>query len=253
MNSENEYNEVTTRFYDIVYDKILDKSGLNFYLEEIADAGGPILEVGVGTGRIFVPALHKGADIYGIDQSNFMLAKLKEKINEEDYRRISHQDVREFMLDKKFKLIIAPFRVFGHLYSVDDQLKAFNKIYYHLEEGGKFIFDLFVPDIKKLTDERNDLLEFDGEYEPGKKLQRFATIRNDYINQTLNVTFKYVWQENNEVKQDEYDFLLRYYFRYELENLIGRTKFKLEKIYGDFHRNELSNQSKDFVIICSKN
>ncbi len=67
------YKEVEVRFYDVVYDSILDKSGLNFYLEEIANAGGAVLEAGTGTGRIFVPALNNGADTYGIDQSKLIL------------------------------------------------------------------------------------------------------------------------------------------------------------------------------------
>ena len=45
---------------------------------------------------------------------------------------------------------------------------------------------------------------------------------------------------------------MRYYFRFEVENLIARTKFKLIKIYGDFKRSELSNKSNEFVVICEK-
>ncbi|MDQ3022241.1 MAG: class I SAM-dependent methyltransferase [Bacteroidota bacterium] len=247
-----EYSEAVVRFYDVVNDKILDKSGLNFYLKEIANAGGAVLEVGAGTGRIFVPALQSGADIYGIDQSELMLKKLKEKISKEDSFRVSLQDVRKLSLKKKFKLIVSPFRVFQHLHSIEDQIKALNKIYEHLEEGGKFIFDVFVPNLGNLIKERNDVPEFDGEYEPGRKLQRFATIKHNYIEQILDITFKFIWDENGEQRKDDSKFSLRYFFRYELENLIGRTKFKLDKMYGDFNRGELNNDSKDFVIVCLK-
>lgn len=251
MNSDYKYNEVTVRFYDVVYDKLLDKSGFNFYLNEIRNTKGKILEVGVGTGRIFVPALSEGADVYGIDQSVFMLNKLKEKLSEKDLSRISLQDVREFSLKEKFELIIAPFRVFGHLFSPEDQIKALNKISEHLEDQGRFIFDLFVPDLKRLSKDADDLYDFEGEYEPGKSLKRYASIRNNYIDQTIGVTFKYVWDEDGEEKRDEYFTPLRYYFRYELENLIARSNLKLDKIYGGFDNSELSIQSKDFVIICS--
>jgi len=252
MSNEYYYNETVTRFYDPVYDKVLSKDGLKFYHEEIMDIKGAVLEAGVGTGRIFVPALQSGADIYGIDYSEMMLRKLKEKISGKDYNRVSHQDMREFSLDKKFKLVISPFRVFQHLLTINDQLKALNRIYEHLEPGGKLIFDVFNPDLKRLTQDADNIPEFNGEYEQGKKLQRFATIRYDNINQILNLTFKFVWDENGSEKTDEFSTPLRYYFRYELENLIARTKFKLEKIYGDFKRNELSNQSKEFVVVCSK-
>ncbi|MCI0448599.1 MAG: class I SAM-dependent methyltransferase [Chlorobi bacterium] len=105
MDKEYYYNETVTRFYDAVYDKILNKSGLEFYLQEIAKINGAVLEAGAGTGRIFVPVLQSGVDIYGIDYSEQMLSRLKEKISENDHYRVSVQDMRDFSLDRKFTLV----------------------------------------------------------------------------------------------------------------------------------------------------
>ena len=119
MNEYN-YNEATVRFYDVLYDQLTGvlKSGkerADFYLEEISGAKGAVLEAGVGTGMIFVPALAEGADIYGIDKSELMYEKVMAKLNETDRSRITLQDIRDFRLDKKFSLVISPFRVFQHL------------------------------------------------------------------------------------------------------------------------------------------
>jgi SAM-dependent methyltransferase len=252
MDKEYYYNETVTRFYDPVYDRILNKSGLEFYLQEISGEKSPVLEAGAGTGRVFVPALQSGADIYGIDYSEQMLGRLREKISEKDYHRLSVQDMRSFSLERKFSLVISPFRVFQHLLTVDDQLKALVRIYEHLESGGRLIFDVFCPDLKRLINDADNVPEFDGEYENGKKLQRFASIKYDNINQILNLTFKFVWDENGGQKTDEFSTPLRYYHRFELENLIARTKFKLENIYGDFKRSKLTNDSKEFVVVCRK-
>ncbi|HEY3250303.1 MAG TPA: class I SAM-dependent methyltransferase, partial [Ignavibacteria bacterium] len=219
---------------------------------EIKNTKGPVLEAGVGTGRIFVPALKGSADIYGIDYSEQMLCRLKEKINEKEHHRISKQDIRSFKLDKKFDLVISPFRVFQHFLSIEDQLNALNCIYEHLNPGGRLIFDVFNPDLKRITQDADNVLEFDGEYEPGKKLKRFSSVRYDNINQILGITFKFVWDENGEEKEDEFYTLLRYYFLYELENLIGRTKFRLDNIYGGFDRSKLNNDSKEFIVVCRK-
>lgn len=249
---EYKYNECISRFYDIVYDRPAFEPALNFYLKEISQTDGASLEIGVGTGRIFVRALEKGADIYGIDQSELMLEKLKKKISAEDYARVTKQDVREFKLDKKFKLIFAPFRIFSHLIKVDDQLKALNRIYDQLEDGGRFIFDVFVPDLSRLLTDVENLKEFDGEYEPGKKLERYASMNYDNINQISNLTFKFVWDEDGETRTDECYFPFRYYYRFEIENLIARAGFNLEKIYGNFEKSELNETSKDFVVVCVK-
>jgi SAM-dependent methyltransferase len=241
------------RFYDVVYDKMLNKDGINFYLREISNTKGPVLEAGVGSGRIFVPALNNGADIYGIDQSELMLKNLRAKINEKDHHRVSVNDMRDFSLSKKFDLVISPFRVFQHLLTIEDQLGALNCIYEHLNDGGRLIFDAFNPDLNRITKDAVDVLEFEGEYEPEKKLKRFSSVKPDGINQILNVTFKFIWDDNGKEREEEFFTPLRYYFRFELENLIGRTKFKLENIYGDFKRSEFSKNPKEFIVVCSKN
>ncbi len=253
MSNEYYYNDTVTRFYDAVYESMIHlKSGQEFYLEEIKNTNGAVLEAGVGTGRIFVPALEAGADIYGIDYSENMLQRLKEKITPENYYRLSQNDIRDFSLDKKFQLVISPFRVFQHLLTVEDQLKTLNCIYEQLEPGGRLIFDVFNPDFRRMINPAENVLEFDGEYEPCQSLKRYCTVKYDYTQQQMDLQFVFVWVENGIVKTDTFSTPLRYYFRYELENLIGRTKFKLEKIYGNFNRSELNEKSNDFIVVCRK-
>src|SRR5690349_7408737 len=107
MSNEYYYNEVVTRFYDPVYNAMKSlNGGSEFYLNEIKNAHGAVLEAGVGTGRIFTSALEAGADIYGVDYSENMLLRLKEKISQDEHYRVSQNDIRDFKLDKKFRLII---------------------------------------------------------------------------------------------------------------------------------------------------
>jgi len=254
--NEYKYTEATVRFYDVLYDQFTGvlrggKERTDFYLGEIARTDNAILEAGVGTGMIFVHALQNGADIYGIDNSELMYNKVRSKLDMNEQHRITLQDIRDFKLEQKFGLIISPFRVFQHLLTIDDQLKALDSIYNHLEDGGRLIFDLFCPDLTRLHSEINEMLEYEGEYEKGKYLRRYFSVKPDYINQTQHITFKYVWDEDGE-KSSEYYFPMRYYFRFEIENLIARTKFKLDNIYGDFKKGKLSNKSNEFVVVCSK-
>lgn len=254
---EYKYNEATVRFYDVVYDNLsgLERGGkerAEFYREEIEKSKGTILEAGVGTGMIFVPALRNGADIYGIDHSELMFKKLSSKLSKEEVGRISLQDVRNFNLDKKFRLIISPFRVFQHMVTIEDQFNALRQIHDHLEEGGQFIFDVFCPAVERLNNVVEETLEFDSEYEPGKRIQRYFSVKPDYINQVQNITFKYVWDENDQEMSSEYSFPMRYFFRFELIHLLTRANFKVKEIFGNYKRGLLSNDSKDFVVVCEK-
>jgi SAM-dependent methyltransferase len=216
------------------------------------NSGGPVLEIGCGTGRIFTEAINKGVDIYGIDISKLMQNYLKKKIQRKDYFRLKLADVRKFNFGKGFNLIIVPFRMFSHLISVEDQLQALGNIHNHLRHGGRFIFDVFLPDLDLIKKGIENSIVFEGEHEPGKRLQRLQSSIPDYINQTQHVKFKDIWEETDGVHEDSFEFPMRYFFRYELEHLIARANLKLVKMNGDFHKNEINSSSKDMVCVCTK-
>ncbi|MBN2610973.1 MAG: class I SAM-dependent methyltransferase [Bacteroidales bacterium] len=247
-----EYPDTLARFYDVIYHSIRDHVDSDFFLNTIREAKGPVLEIGVGTGRFFASALQKGADIYGIDISKSMVEVLKKKLNPEYHSRVTVGDACYMKLKKKFNLIIAPFRVFSHVTTVEEQLVFLNNVWGHLNEGGKFIFDLFVPDPGLLHKGVDNVVDFEGEYEPGKKLRRISSSVPDIVNQLLDVTMRFEWQENDQWNTESWSFKMRFYFRYELEHLIRLSKLKLLNIYGDYAMNGLNRNSKEFILVCGK-
>ncbi|MEO8514542.1 MAG: class I SAM-dependent methyltransferase, partial [Ignavibacteria bacterium] len=203
IGNEYYYNETVTRFYDAVYENFPNLlSGMHFYLEEIKNTNGAILEAGCGTGRIFMQAFNSGADIYGIDYSKNMLSVLKAKLPVKEHHRIWIDDIRKFDSGKPYSLVISPFRVFQHLLTIEDQLNALNSIYNVLEPGGRLIFDVFNPDLKRITHPVENVLEFEGEYKPGHKLQRYSSVSYDNLNQQMDITFKFIWEEGGLEKTD---------------------------------------------------
>ena len=247
-----EYPEIIARFYDTIYHQVRDGVDNIYYLNKVRQAKGKVLEVGVGTGRLFTENLKAGADVYGIDSSAAMLDVLLRKLNKEQQGRVSLQNVTNFRFPFTFDLIIAPFRVFMHLLTKEEQLKALQNVYDHLNPGGRLIFDLFVPDIKVVDEGLKDYVDFEGEYEPGKKIQRIVSTNPDLITQLIHVRFLFVWDEDNDVKQGEWEVPMRFFFRYELEHLIERSNFEDYKIYGDFEENSLNSNSLEFLIHCFK-
>jgi SAM-dependent methyltransferase len=246
------YPDYFARFYDLIYHQIRDGVDDIFYLGKIKNAKGKVLEVGTGTGRLLSRALESGADIYGIDISPSMLDFLKAKLPSEHRKRISLQNIVDFKLDTKFDLIIAPFRVFMHLTEKEDQLKALNNVYDHLNKDGQFIFDVFVPDLKPLIKGLDNVTDFEGEYESGNRVKRIVSTNPDLINQIINITFRFEWNEGSSNYCQEWITPMRFFFRFELEHLAERSKFIKYNIAGDFQVNELKNDSKEFVLTCTK-
>jgi SAM-dependent methyltransferase len=246
------YPENFARFYDQIYHNVRDSVDSEYFLNEISFTKGKILEVGVGTGRLFMNALDRGADIHGLDISESMLNLLRKKLKKDQLERIGLQNVVDFHFDFKFDLILAPFRVMMHVLEKEEQLKAINNVYDHLETNGKFIFDVFVPDPAYLKKGFDNFTDFEGEYQKGKKVKRVVSSFPDLINQIIQVKFHLEWDEDDKVKSEDWTSPLRFFFRFELEHLIERSKFKEYKILGDYKGNFLNKESKEFIVVCKK-
>jgi SAM-dependent methyltransferase len=238
------------RFYDVVYQQVRDAADKSYYVNKLVSCSGPSLEVGVGTGRIFLEALNKGADVYGTDNSAEMLAVLRDKLDPHHHRRVRQCDLVNMELGKRFDLIIAPFRVLAHIIDIDDQIRALNTAYDHLAPGGVFIFDLYVPNLKLLLDGLPPTVDFDGEHAPGKRLRRMTSATSDLITQITSVTMAFAWEDEGRQYNREWSFPMRFFFRYELENLIPRSRLTLKAMYGDFAESALDSSSKEFLVHC---
>jgi len=246
------YPPVMAKFYDLIYDQVRSHVDHDFYLQRIMETRGPVLEVGSGTGRLLKDALARKADIYGIDISESMLKILKSKIPVEEHYRISCQSITDFVFEKKFKMILAPFRVFMHLTEIPEQTAALNHIAQYLENDGLFIFDVFVPNIRFLNEGTVQFSDFDGEYEPGKRMKRFIQSDYDVLNQRINLEMKFRWEENDQWLEDTWRSQMRFFWRYELELLIAASGLSLVTIYGDFQKGALDYSSQDFIVVCKR-
>jgi len=247
-----EYPAVFSKYYDIIYDRVDTGLSRDVYLDEIKKVKGNILELGTGTGRIFLEALKSGADIYGIDVSRNMIGVLRDKLPGEEQGRVMIKDMRKMNLGIEFDLIIAPFRVFSHIIEPDDQFDTLNNIYRHLKPGGRLIFDVFVPDLNILLNEINDETDFEYEDESGEKVRRSFSSKCDLVNQINNVRIRMEWTEGGEWKEENWDVPMRYYFRYELEHLIKRSQLEFVDIYGDGVGTVLTDKSKNYVAVGRK-
>jgi SAM-dependent methyltransferase len=246
------YPEFIARFYDVIYNKVRSGVDNEYFLTKACNCRGKILEIGVGTGRLFLDALKRGADIYGIDISPAMINVLYEKLDPNAKHRVWVEDAVEMKIDMKFELILAPFRMFSHITEVDDQLQLLNKIAKHLQPGGQFILDLYVPNLSILLNGFDQFMDFEGEYEEGKLVRRYVTTQSDLSRQTTDVSMKLCWEEKGQEVAETWEFTMRYFFRYEIEHLISRSCLELINIYGDYRENELTKESQDFIVVCTK-
>jgi len=135
-------------YYDVAYRK--RRSDVRFYTRLAEESGGPVLEYGIGTGRIAMPIARAGIRVTGVDLSSRMLGGLRTKLGREapDVRSRLHAvrgDMRTTKLRGRFPLIIAPFNTVLHLYSRTDVERFCAPVRAHLSPSGTFVFDFSLP------------------------------------------------------------------------------------------------------------
>src|SRR5215468_967154 len=126
------------------------------FVAEAERSGGPVLEIGCGTGRVLVPTARAGIEIVGLDLSEHMLERCRANLasEPEDVRsrvELVRGDMRTFDLGRKFRLATIPFRPFQHLTTVEDQLSSLRSIHNALADGGRLILDIFNPKLESLV------------------------------------------------------------------------------------------------------
>lgn len=206
-----------------------------------------ILELGAGSGRVSIPLARRGFEVTGLELSPKMLELGRENTDREDVKvEFVLGDAREFKLDQKFPLVIAPFNALMHLYSLADQDRALNCIKAHLKPGGVFAFDVYVPNFGL-----EGVLRHEGEtfLEPnGTRTDVFLLQRIDKVAQMVTTTY-YVdtISIDKNLSRNVIELTQRYFTRFEL--LRWLADFRLE-ISGDFEGSRLDDSSKHFVVIA---
>jgi SAM-dependent methyltransferase len=247
------YPDVIARFYDAVYAHVRDGVDNEWYLDRMARAGGAVLEIGVGTGRLFAEARRRGLDVWGIDVSPAMIERCREKLAPVDRERVQVADAVSFQTDRRFALVCAPFRVLSHVYDAADQLRLLDTVHDCLQPGGAFLFDLYVPNLKLLVDGLTESTDFDGEWAPGRRLRRLTSAGPaDLARQTTPVCMTFVWDEEDGEHRKSWAFEMRFFFRFEIEHLVARSTLRLESIHGSFAGEPLAADSREFIVTCRR-
>jgi SAM-dependent methyltransferase len=150
------YGERIADIYDVWHPELADTEAAVAFLGELAGEG-PVLELGVGTGRIAVPLANRdGLEVHGIEASEAMVAKLREKPGGNRVRTVVGDmvDVDVDGYGDGYRLVFATFNTFWMLLSQDDQVRCFENVARRLARSGVFVIEGSVPDPTTLARKR---------------------------------------------------------------------------------------------------
>jgi SAM-dependent methyltransferase len=228
-----EIYDTLARFYDLEHAELT--ADLVFYLHYARMAGGPVLEVGCGTGRVLLHLAEAGIPVTGVDSSPAMLSLARAKLG--DRVRLLEGDMRSVELAERYALIIISINTFMHLLTTTDQLDALLNLARHLAPDGRLIIDL--PSGDELTHQDPDArLTLERTFlDPKTKHQimKLVASRIDWATQTQEVTYVYdELLEDGTVRRTVVPMPLRHVFRYELDLLLRKSGYRLKALFGDY-------------------
>lgn len=243
-------------FYDQVselYDACIQVDfDVPFFLEEAKRAGGPVLELMSGSGRVSLPLIEAGVPLTCVDFSAGLLGILRRKLDTWQLAADLHViDVRDLALARTFNLIFIPFHSFSEVTDPDDEQRVLQHVADHLSAQGRFICTLHNPAVRlqavdrpyglwlkrPLPDEQGTVLlwgsqHYDPEQEIVTVLEFFEVYDPANIMQARHMV----------------ELTFRVLTRPQFESMAARAGFEVEALYGNYDRSSFDEQSSPFMI-----
>lgn len=217
------------------------RANLAFYLDAYLAARGPVVELGVGDGRIAVEAAVRGCEIIGVDLSSAMLDLCRQRAARAgvgDRLTVIQADFRHFALEAPVALIALPYHSIGHLTTLEAKRAAIAHVFSQLHPGGRFVFDDFLMTPALLAHMRQVQLRSVYQSGAGADVLLWVTSLVDEASQSITVvTWEDELQADGALARRRYRRLsLSWLEPTQARGLLEEAGFLVESCFGDFDR-----------------
>ncbi len=238
-------------YYTSTYARRIDD--VAFYVALARKSGGPVLEYGIGNGRIALPMARHGVEVVGVDLSAPMLEDLRARLAREPAEvrrrvRAVRGDMRVARLRRRFPLVISTFNTALHLYTRQDVERFLARVREHLAPGGRFVVDLSVPPLVELARDPRQVFHAPRFKHPtaGVVVKNRERFDYDPARQVLFVSMEF-----EPIGDPEGAWMTplahRQFFPREWEALLHYNGFDVDRVEGDFEGGPLTRESDVMV------
>ena len=201
--------------------------------------GKNILEFGAGTGRIAIPLAKEGFTVSAVDLSPAMLRVFGEKLNNEPIELVVG-DMKNIQLNKKYGMVYLVFNGITYLLRLEDQLACFQNAANHLEPGGVFLIETFLPQMDKIAMDQAVPYALEEEYVGFDKY--------DLVNQRLtSYQFDLSSEKINKFKTEH-----RYLWPSEMELMGKLVGLELIEKWGNWDKEPLTSKDDNCIMVWKK-
>ena len=204
--------------------------------------GGPVLELGIGTGRVALKLAESGLEVHGIDASEAMTDKLRKKPGGE-HIPVTLGNFADVGVDGDFTLVFVVFNTFFCLLSQDEQVRCFANAARRLRPGGLFLIEAFVPDLTRFTRGQNVITTKVGTDEVRLDVSRHDPLAQRTYSQHLVIT---------EAGTKLYPVQVRYAWPSELDLMARLAGMRLRDRWSNWRREPLTSESGFHVSVYER-
>ena len=210
-------------------------------LSELA-GDGPAVEFAIGTGRVAIPLSEAGIQVSGIELSHAMISRLREKAGE-DRIAVVQGDMCEAVAGENFSLAFLVFNTIANLLTQDGQVRCFQNAARHLAPGGRFVVELWVPQLRSLPPGHGGTVEVS---RPGYLLVDTYDVLHQHVT-SHHVQFGPDLADGREARIGRTPH--RYIWPSELDLMARLAGFELESRWADWDRSEFTEDSRSHVSV----
>ena len=216
-------------------------------------SGGPILELGCGTGRITVPIAEDGHQVVGLDRSAAMLERAERRARRADVEvRWVEGDMRAFSFNEAFALIFVALNSFLML-EPDDRWSCLARMREHLAPRGRVAIDVFQPDPEVVVGLDGGVVDEWERLDPesARTVRKFSSSRANVDGVTQRIWYDET-ADDGTVRRVGGTTTLHYLYRREAELVFSEAGFIIETLHGDYDGNPADAASRKLLVVAKR-
>jgi SAM-dependent methyltransferase len=240
--------------YDLLFDSL--DFDVPYWVETARSAGGPVLELACGSGRLLMPIRKAGVEVDGLDSSPAMIRRLKERAAMDGLAvRAEVADMRDFSMGRRYARIFCGFNGFAHCETTEDQVAVLRCSLEHLEPGGALVIHMSYPGPAYWAEpDGAAVLEHEAPRPGGGKLQLWDNRKKNIVAQRQDSEVE-IWElgaSDRPQAVHKFSTSQRWVYRFELELLFRAAGFARWDILGGFDGRPLTAPDDQMIAWAFK-